>query len=52
MLFVAINVVGVLLASASVAGMIGGSPWFILCIVVGIPLLTWITYRQIQRSNS
>jgi len=40
------------LAAAAVAGTIGGSPWFLMYGVIGIPLLAWITYRQIaQRSD-
>jgi hypothetical protein len=45
-------VAGVLLAAAAVAGAIGGSPWFIMYGVIGIPLLAWITYRQIAHSDS
>ena len=45
-------VAGVLLAAASVVGAIGGSPWFIMYGVIGIPLLAWITYRQIAQSDT
>ena len=44
-------VIGVLLAAAAVAGTIGGSPWFLMYGVIGIPLLAWITYRQIAHSS-
>jgi hypothetical protein len=44
-------VTGVLLAAAAVAGTIGGSPWFLMYGVIGIPLLAWITYRQIAHSS-
>jgi hypothetical protein len=50
---VAVSIVAcLLLAAASVAGAVGGSPWFILYGVVGIPLLALITYRQIAQNDT
>ena len=45
-------VAGVLLAAACVAGAVAGSPWFIMYGAIGIPLLAWITYRQIAHSDT
>lgn len=41
-----------LLAAASVAGAVGGWPWFVLYGVIGIPLLALVTYRQIAHNDT
>jgi Flp pilus assembly protein TadB len=46
---VAIVVACVLLVAASVAGVIGGSPWYLLFGVVGVPLLVVLAYQRSRR---
>jgi hypothetical protein len=50
---IAVSVVAcLLLAAASVAGAVGGSLWFILYGVIGIPPLAVITYRQVMHNDT